>query len=791
MRAVLSLSTLFLVTFCSLKAVLGAVTPPVRQPAPALVLPAGTVTAGGTVLLEILVDAEGRVQECSIVSGLGEPVDSAVLSAVASWRFVPAMQDDQAVAARIRVAFDVAEAPAKTEDTPPQPPTTEPNQAAPAEPAATQPVMTRAPVKAPAPPAVAPEFGAVARIETPSVQVAERREKAQELRQVAGASGDALKGLETRPGVTRGGDLNGAPLLRGSSWNESLVLVADAPVPLLYHVGGLKSVYNSLLVDEVRVVPSNFGVRHGRVTGGIIEVIPRQPRIDGYHATLELSLLDSSALVEGPLTGGAGIALAARRSNIDLVFEQVAGSSDFDVVAAPIYWDYEGIAAIPLGARHQLTLHGFGARDGFRLVLAEPDPDDPVTRGNYGAVLKSHRFGAVLQSEFAHGFEQRLTLLVGRRDGQFETGPWLSDYGQTELFARADWTLPLHPTVTLNLGLDHTTMRLSGVYQGTRVPQSEGDVEGYVSESLQEIVEYRGSLMRHQPAAYAELNWFVSPRLTVVPGVRTDYDSQTHFHSADPRLAASYALYPHTTLKWGVGQFTQPPEYYEALARLGNPQIEPFRALHANLGVERRWGRSVELGVQAFAKHIVHRITSVEGGAEPHLVNDGKGRVLGGEVWLMARHKGTSGTLAYTLTSSRRRDHQQAWRPVDSEQPHVLVVTGQQDMGRHWVLAGSLRLASGTPVTPVRGSVYDAGLGLYRPVFGKPYSERNPMQQRLDVRLSKRWELDPIALTAFVEVQNLTNAENAEGYDYSYDYSKREASAGMPMFPNLGITGEI
>jgi hypothetical protein len=49
----------------------------------------------------------------------------------------------------------------------------------------------------------------------------------------------------------------------------------------------------------------------------------------------------------------------------------------------------------------------------------------------------------------------------------------------------------------------------------------------------------------------------------------------------------------------------------------------------------------------------------------------------------------------------------------------------------------------------------------------------------------------PLLVGAYLDVQNAYNAENAEGARYSYDYSEREAVSGLPLFPNLGLKGEL
>src|SRR6185436_7577908 len=97
---------------------------------------------------------------------------------------------------------------------------------------------------------------------------------------------------------------------------------------------------------------------------------------------------------------------------------------------------------------------------------------------------------------------------------------------------------------------------------------------------------------------------------------------------------------------------------------------------------------------------------------------------------------------------------------------------------------------SGDPTTPVTGSVFDARTGVYLPTYGAVNSDRNPMFQELDVRVEKAFHIGAFTLAPYLDVQNVYMAKNAAGYTYNYDYSKKEAAGGLPIFPNLGIRGE-
>jgi hypothetical protein len=46
-------------------------------------------------------------------------------------------------------------------------------------------------------------------------------------------------------------------------------------------------------------------------------------------------------------------------------------------------------------------------------------------------------------------------------------------------------------------------------------------------------------------------------------------------------------------------------------------------------------------------------------------------------------------------------------------------------------------------------------------------------------------------LTAFLDVQNVYNRANAEGAQYSYNYTQQKPNTGLPILPILGVRGEL
>jgi outer membrane receptor for ferrienterochelin and colicin len=260
----------------------------------------------------------------------------------------------------------------------------------------------------------------------------------------------------------------------------------------------------------------------------------------------------------------------------------------------------------------------------------------------------------------------------------------------------------------------------------------------------------------------------------------------------DPRLASRLTLGTSTTLKGGVGYYSQPPQIWEAMPAFGNPDVEAFRTLQTSAGVEQVLGEHVRTDVDVFYKHWGNRIVSTPGGAPPRYVNRGTGDAYGAEFLVdisVAERNQTY--VSYTLSRSTRKDTGQPTRLFDRDQTHNLSLATNYDFGHGFSAGARFRYVTGNPYTAPRASVYDAATDTYRPLYAGINQERHDAFHQLDVRVEKLWKVGPVGLTAYLEVMNVYNAENQEGRRYSFDYRESASVAGMPFFPNVGIRGEL
>jgi TonB family protein len=638
-------------------------------------------------------------------------------------------------------------------------------------------------------------FGATAVIEAPPREVIKRTIDKEELTRIPGTRGDALRAVELLPGVARPPFGLGLLIVRGAAPQDSESFIDGVPVPLIYHFGGLTSVYNSYMLERIDFYPGNFSVRYGRRTGGILEVTTRDPAQDRIHGVAQISVIDAFITFESPITDKIQISGGFRRSFLDLIFPAVA-PEDIGVRQAPVYLDYQFKLNFLPTKRDRIRISAYGSNDRIQLVLQEASDEDPAIRGQTQFATSFYNNQIDWTRRVGDKVEQELEFNVGPSKIKFGLGDAFQLEGTfIQTYGRGEWRYQITDRVRLVTGLDVYTAPIDLVYVGPQPDTQEGAGSQQGSLAGQEQVSADVDTTVFRPGVYLETDARLGSFVQLILGLRLDYYSEITAFSVDPRLTTIFSVRDDMRVKLGAGLFSQPPEFQESEPNIGNPNLSPIKAVHLGAGWEYDAFPGVRFGVEGFYKHLWDRPVTTPGGLAPYYVSQGIGRIYGGEFSINIRPATARqyfGYLSYTLSRSERKDSDlEPWRLFDFDQPHILTAAFVYNFPRNWEIGGTFRLVSGNPYTPVIGSIYDALNDVYIPIDGRVNSLRNPLFNQLDIRIQKKWIFQGWRLAVFLDVRNVYNYQSQEGIIYNYDYSQKTPLRGLPIIPALGIRGEL
>jgi hypothetical protein len=610
-----------------------------------------------------------------------------------------------------------------------------------------------------------------------------------ELQRIPGTGNDVVRALSAMPGVVNFQLPLGysGVVIRGSSPQDSKVLIDDFEVPVLFHNIGFRALLPAEAIESLDYIPGGFDVQYGRASSGIISLDTR-PGSDQRTTQAEVSLIDGGLLAQGKAGDRTRYMFGIRRSTIDLVLPSlIPASADLSLTTVPSYWDGQLRIDHELSSRWHLFLSSIGTNDVFELFATKEDPAEARAKRFYN----NTRF---------------LRLTVG---GQYHEGPWsarleLSGIAQQFVF-EAGLYQKIHveqPAVTPRVEVTRTTDSWAGL---SKVVWRTG-AEAQVGRSTIDLAlplerregqpmpprdpkntasTFNGSFWIPDFAGWTALTASLDPRVRATVGARADAFARISEVNLEPRGEIQVKLPASLTARLSAGAYRRPPEFQTENLHTDIGSEHSTQTI-AGLQYEPREG--VRVQTSAYYTDRSHLIRSNPDGT---LNNNGRGTTLGAELLATYRDGPWFGWLSYSYSHSTRVDEPgEASRLFDYDQPHSLNAAVSWKRGR-WQLGGRFQLYSGLPYTPPTGSVFDSDRNLYIPVYGPSNTARAPMHHQLDVRIDYSWHWGPTEMTGFLDVQNVYMNDSVAAYFYSYDYTQRQAFKSLPIIPSLGLRGVL
>jgi TonB family protein len=625
-----------------------------------------------------------------------------------------------------------------------------------------------------------------------------------ELVNVPGSLNDPIRAVQNLPGLARSPFLGGQLLVRGSPPQDTGTYLDGHRVPQLYHFLGGPSVINEQLLDRIDFYPGGYGAYYGRNLTGAIDVGTRKGDAQGVHGQASLDLIEAVGFGEGPIDAHTQVAVAARRSHIDVFLPLFIPNDPNRGVTSvvPIYWDYQARADHRFEGGDELSLLFFGSSDKLTIVEKGGRRTLPLS---LDTSLGFHR--AVVS--WKHELSETLSLSVSPALG------WTKQSFSSEGAGPGPFAQPQTGDITVLTGEFRSDLRWKArdfleLRAGTDIEFDRAAYSFDIQSSIQLRnlgipVTQENKFSRVQPVQlwgeYAEAQ-LTFGRLQLEPGLRLD---QFHWRqharwSLDPRLWARYALTEATSLKAYLGLYHQPPTGPQIDRDVGNPDLGLEWAAQAGAGVEQRfsdvWSASAEVFYNRRGSLIV-RVDPVllpdQTVFNPRFLNNGIGHSYGLEI--LVRREITAklyGWLAYTLSKSViLQNPGDPWRAFQYDQTHILTLVAGYRPSPGWELSSRYRLVSGNPTAPVDYATFDADAGTYVATRGTFGDARLPLFSQLDARAQHTWTWDYWQLALYLDVQNVLNQKNEEIHVYDYRYREQGSISGIPILPTFGVKGKF
>ncbi|HWM27169.1 MAG TPA: TonB-dependent receptor [Woeseiaceae bacterium] len=618
---------------------------------------------------------------------------------------------------------------------------------------------------------------------------------------------EALRAIARLPG-TSGGGISTRNHVRGGLQNEQLFLLDGLRLYEPYHMKDFHSI--ATIVDQnviagIDFYSAGYQARYGDRMSGVVDISLREPPA-GTETELSLSFFNTSAMSRGRFGGNdnGDWLVSGRRANLDLLADIV--NPDY---GSPRYQDY----LVHIGwnlDRHYLSANGLFAYD--KISVSEAD-DSEHANAKYTNDILWLKADSEWTDRIRSSTILSATEIENQRSGTTDKPGVIAGTVDDErefrsLALKQDWQFDLAGRWLLSSGFELKRLEADYRYSASLqiFPPFDQILDNQPSESREVAIAPRGS----QYAAYAELRWRPSDRLTLDAGLR--WDQQTYTTADDdeqvsPRVNLLYKAGNGTELRLAFGEYYQAQEINELQVSDGLTDFHPAqRAQHLVASLVHSFDAGVELRLEAYQKKYSYLMPRFENIFDslvliPELQID-RARIDADNAAAEGLEVSLTGGGANNLSWWASYSWSRAADTIDGEtsrrswdQTHTISAGLSRDWG-NWSASAAALLHTGWPksllvtetITNPDGST--SLIAEVDPADGR----RHAMFQSLDVRISRRFDLPKGDLTAFLEITNAYNRENPCCTEYTVDldadgdaFVQAKGGAWLPIVPSLGV----
>ncbi|MFQ5526204.1 MAG: TonB-dependent receptor domain-containing protein [Thermoanaerobaculia bacterium] len=631
---------------------------------------------------------------------------------------------------------------------------------------------------------------------------------------------DFFRALSLLPGISAN-DVSAQFHVRGGRRDETRIVLDGQELYDTFHLKEFDSALSIIApttLESVDLSTGSFSAEHGDRMSGVLDMTTLTPT-GPPRGRVGLGVL-------GGELGGAGSFNDQKGSWIG---QARRGANDFagKLIGPerPVYWDAFGKLDYQIRPGNSVRANVLHSDDEFNFTEITVDGEKRINtdyRSSYLWVTDQAILEPNLYLE---------TALSRSRIDRDRNGLELDEEVQWTVFDRRDLeVLSLRQNWNFQAGNNHY-MKWGFELRDFDVQfdyRSEYDFESPIALLRSNGPE--GSILFQKRFEESHDSLYFSDRIdlgkaaTLELGLRFDSHSQTDESHLTPRLNLAHSFGRGSIVRAAWGRFYQSQRPYELQVEDGDTLFRPVeRSEHRLLGLEHLFESTpranLVLRVELYQREIQNPQPRWENIYEPlnefqeaepdrRRITPDRSFSKGIELFLRGRAgRKTDWFVNYTLASTED-EVEGARQRRRFDQTHGLNLDFDVQLTEDWTFNLAWRYHTGWPTTPLsvvevpsvdpepgEDPGEDDSETMFVPVLGEPFGSRLSDYHRLDLRVSRRWNLRSGRLTLFADIQNVYNRKNAAGFDYEIDEDDGtlipNPETWQGFFPSLGLRWEF
>ncbi|MBP6386789.1 MAG: TonB-dependent receptor [Pseudarcicella sp.] len=568
---------------------------------------------------------------------------------------------------------------------------------------------------------------------------------------------DIIRALTFTPGITAGTEGNTGLIVRGGGQDQNLILLDEAPIYNAGHLGGLFSVFNPNAIKSMEVFKSSFPARYGGKLSSVLDISMKEGNNKRFESDFTLGLVNSNFTLQGPLVKNkASFLVAARYSNLGWltgIMSKANQDSDGERSAGYQFYDINAKVNYQLSANTQAFVSFFKGKDAIQSqnvnYYEESRYDNnwgnTTLTARLSHVFKPSVFGkfALIYSKYQNVQDLNYTLT---KDKNKNEQYYQSEIAVTDITAKLRLDILSSSKNTIVTGLDFIHHRFTPGIVSSNLNSLQGELHSDKINTL-------------EIAPYIENQYQISPRLKCNIGARwVSYIApKKTFNRLEPRLNLDYDMGKSWSFKAGASQMNQ--FVHQLTSQIqdlnndiwipANEKYAPNKSTIFSAGFYKNFPKKgLEFSAELYSKTMSNLLDFKDGTNfidmsftewDKVIVQNGKGKAYGLELYLAKNTGKLTGWLSYAYSKSERtfQNINQGKTFVSTfDRPHYLNVVMAYKLSSKWSVNTAWTLQSGhaatLPIAAYNNNEYQAQY-----IYSDRNAQRLPMYHRLDLSFSK------------------------------------------------------
>ncbi len=595
-----------------------------------------------------------------------------------------------------------------------------------------------------------------------------------------GVETDVFRSLQYIPGVQSTGDISAKYYVRGGASNQNLVLLDGVTVYNPFHALGLFSVLDPEMINSAEFYKGGFPAEYGGRLSSVMNLITKDGNKNRLSGSASGSFLTGKALIEGPIPDGSFIA-TGRMSYSNQILKKFLNDKTlpFNFYDLSVKLNYSNPDFIE-GSK--FSINSFFSSD----LLEDKSPYREDFRWENN--LLGFKWFQVYDSPLFSELSLSMSNFQGEVIPKFsQAKPRFNEIKDVTLGMDFTYIFDNNNELWVGLNFQSFKSRLNfenSVGIGSDISSQAGNISTYI---------------KYKFLQFDNLGLDVGSRINL-----TGLSKYGNF-TFEPRASLTYRFIPQMAFKaaWGIYQqeITTISDENEVIS-LFEPYVvtpdylNPSTAIHYIAGLETDFFTSLAFDVEVYYKKL-HNITALNENKrfedDPDLVA-GTGESYGLELMLKFNQDPISFQAAYSLSWAYKEVEGWLYYPrYDSR--NSVSLTFEYNLGGGWRATTAWFYNTGMPNTPLIGFydkfyfgdlfndtyIYES----YSPyaILGDKNYGRLPDYHRLDLNLSKKFELFSVEFYLDLNILNVYDRENI--FYYERDTGKRVNM--LPFLPTAAL----